>query len=204
MIRVLLVVLGLALATAYAAYGQPTPRGVFLRSLVVPGWGHHHADPGNWTRGQVHLAADIALIGAYFGYDRRADRLRTNLVTHARQYAGIDLAGRGRALTLAVANHSDLAAHNDFMDRSRNWDRLIEDVPQNRWQWSSEDRRNAFVRLDNDRQAAKDQLPALASLMVANRIFAAIGAIRGLERTRLTAGMDVDTGTPLLQARITF
>jgi len=44
--------------TAVAQPSIPTPGGVFLRSLLVPGWGH--AAIGSYTRGGVYFAARVA------------------------------------------------------------------------------------------------------------------------------------------------
>ena len=31
---------------------EKSPRDAFLRSLVLPGWGHHYIDKTDWKRGQ--------------------------------------------------------------------------------------------------------------------------------------------------------
>src|SRR5690554_4672041 len=46
---------------------SPEPRGAFLRSLALPGWGHYYADNENWNRGKVHLSADILLMAGFAG-----------------------------------------------------------------------------------------------------------------------------------------
>lgn len=47
-----------AAVAADSSSGLPTPRGVFVRSLIVPGWGHFAM--GSYTRGGVYLAIRAA------------------------------------------------------------------------------------------------------------------------------------------------
>lgn len=189
---------------AYGAtlHGQADPGGAFLRSLAVPGWGHHAVDPQNWTAGKRHLAADVVLIAAYFGYEAQAERLGRSLTAQARSYAGFDLAGRSRGLRIALADYDNLAAYNDAMERSRNWDRILPDTPENRWQWSDEDARRRFIGLINDEDAATNRLPAIAAMLVANRVFAGIGAYRRAQSVSLSGAYTA--GAPTLSLRIDF
>ena len=63
--RKALVVLVLAsgLVVPEAAAQQPTARGAFFRSLVLPGWGHQYAHGGSWGRsGSAHALADVSLL----------------------------------------------------------------------------------------------------------------------------------------------
>lgn len=188
--------------SAAVASAQPDPGGALLRSLVVPGWGHHAIDPGNWNAGKAHLAADIVLIAAYFGYDARAADLKRSLNTHANLYAGTSLSGRSRAYLIALADYDNLEAYNDAMERSRNWDRILPDTPQNHWQWRDHDARKRFVGLINDEDAARNRLPAITAMIVANRIFAGVGAYRRAREVSLTTGMVY--GQPTLHLRIGF
>ncbi len=155
---------------------RSSPRGAFLRSLVLPGWGHHYLDKTDWRRGQYHMAADAVMILSYVGIRVRNNQLENDLETFARAYAGIDLSGRNRELFLAVANFDNLDEYNDFQLISRNWDNLITDNADNRWNWIDDDDRFRFQdkreRIDNN----KNQLPALVTLMVANRIISGISA----------------------------
>jgi hypothetical protein len=188
--------------TATSIHAQTDPAGAFLRSLVVPGWGHHSISPDDWSAGKRHLAADVMLVAAYFGFDAHADRLGRSLNAHARSYAGFDLQGRSRSFRIALADYDNLAAYNDVMERTRNWDRILPDTPDNRWQWSDEDARRRFIGLINDEDAAVNRLPAIAAMMVANRVFAGIGAYRRAQSVSLSGAYR--SGAPTLSLRIEF
>ncbi len=154
----------------------PVPGQALLRSFVLPGWGQHYVNPNDWNRGKVHLGADIALLGSYFGFRMNANRLENNLYTFARSKAGVDISGRGRAFLLNVSAHNSLQDYNDFQERSRNWDQILPVTPQNTWNWSSEADRLAFIDLDNRAASNRQQLPAIVSLMIVNRVVSGIHA----------------------------
>lgn len=179
-LRSLLITL-FALLFVYApvvAQSQPDPRVSFLRSLVVPGWGHYYNDNNNWARGQVHLGADLVLIGSYFGLSIRARNLEDQFSTYAQLRAGVSIDERSRAFKLALGQYDNLSDYNDFQLRSRNWDQLLADNPENRWQWSDAEDRQRYRDLRESSDKARNQLPAISALLVVNRVVSAISAYR--------------------------
>jgi len=153
-----------------------SPGGALLRSFIVPGWGHYYIDNDNWNRGRVHLLSDVILIGSYLGLNLNAKRLESNLYSFAKQHAGVDLKGKGRGYLLNVAEFSSIHKYNEFQERSRNWDQLYEITADNSWSWNSEEKRLSFLKLDNRIQNNRQQLPAIISLLVVNRIISGISA----------------------------
>lgn len=171
------------------AQSQPDPRGSFLRSLAVPGWGHYYNDSDDWTRGQFHLGADLVLIGSYFGLSARAGNIEDQFTTFAQHKAGVSIKDRSRAFQLALGQYHNLKEYNDFQLRSRNWDQVLPDNQENRWQWNSSDDRERYRDLRESSDKARNQLPAISALLVVNRVVSAISAYR---RARdLPAGPDL-------------
>lgn len=154
----------------------PTPRGAFLRSLVVPGWGHLYADSQDWTRGKYHLATDVTLVLSYFGAKNRASMFSSNLNTLAQSKAGNTLVGKNRDYELALANFDNIDEYNDFQLRSRNWERVYTKNVGFDWSWESSEDRFAFQRTRERVSSAENQLPGLLTLMVANRLLSGINA----------------------------
>ncbi|MDZ7692760.1 MAG: hypothetical protein U5K69_16815 [Balneolaceae bacterium] len=154
----------------------PDPKIAFLKSLAVPGWGHHYADKSNWTRGQYHLAAEAALIISYAGLRWHAQNLQHNWYTYAQTSAGVNIKDRERGFRLAVGDFENLEAYNSYQERTRNWNMLYEENPQNRWSWRDETARNKYQNLRERFEHIDQQLPALISLMVVNRIVSAVSA----------------------------
>lgn len=162
--------------TILAQSGQPDPKGAFLRSLAMPGWGHFYTGEQNRNRGLAHLGAEAVLIGSYLGLNIRGNRLENDYLTLSKLRAGVDLDGRSRSFRIAVGDFDSLADYNDYQLRTRNWDRLFEDTPENRWEWDSSDNRLRFRDLRQSRDRVRNQLPALAGLMVVNRVISAISS----------------------------
>lgn len=180
-----------------------SPVGALLRSFVLPGWGHYYADSKNWNRGLIHLGADLALIGAYTGYSLSANRLEKNLTTFANQHAGVDLKSRSRDFLLSVAEFKSLDEYNDYQLRSRNWDKIYEPSPNNYWSWDSDQNRRSFVQMDTKVQDHRQQLPAVVSLMVVNRVISGIHAFtkaRGIHNNAGAMSFTIPTSGKGLQA----
>lgn len=154
----------------------PSPRGAFLRSLVMPGWGHLYIDNTDWTRGQIHMGAEAAMILTYAGLKVRTNYLEGNLETFAMSNANANLGGRGRDYFLAVANFDNLDEYNDYQLRARNWDGILADVPENRWNWSSDEDRFRYQDMRERIDRNNNQFPALLTLMVANRVVSGLSA----------------------------
>ena len=154
----------------------PSPRKALLLSFVVPGLGHNYVDNENWTRGKIHLGSEIALLAGYFGLSARTNRLDNNLNTLAKSKAGVSISDRSREFELAVANFDNLAEYNDFQLRTRRWQNLLPDTPENRWNWKSDNDRFEFQDTRDRIANSENQLPTLITLMVANRLFSGINA----------------------------
>jgi len=154
----------------------PNPKMALLISFVAPGLGHQYVDSDNWTRGKIHLATDIALIAGYFGLNARANRLGENLNTLARSKAGVSIINRDREFELAISNYNNLAEYNDFQLRSRRWQNILPNTPENNWNWESNEARLQFQDTRDRISNSENQLPTLLSLMVVNRVLSGINA----------------------------
>jgi hypothetical protein len=162
----------------------PDPKVSFLKSMVLPGWGHYYVDESNWTRGQYHIAAEVGLILSYIGLSVHTNNLRQNWFSYGRQEAGVPIEGRSRSFQLAVGDFNSLEAYNDYQLRSRNWDQLFADTPENRWNWQNGEDRNQYNHLRRRFETIDNQLPALFALMVMNRIISAISAYNRASKQR--------------------
>ncbi|MEQ9265015.1 MAG: hypothetical protein RLN81_07335 [Balneolaceae bacterium] len=159
-----------------ASKDLPSPRGAFLRSMVLPGWGHQYIDKTDWKRGQYHMAADAVMILSYLGLRSRVNYLEGNLETFALSKANADLSGRNREFFLAIANFDNLDEYNDFQLRTRNWNNLLSDTPENQWNWTVDGDRLEYQDMRERIDKNKNQLPALVTLMVANRVISGLNA----------------------------
>lgn len=212
----------LSLNTDDSAWVQPnetdqSPAGAFLRSMLLPGWGHIYAGDSHKNRGYIHTGTDLVLLGSIFGFRFRANRLEDDYITFANLNAGVDLSSRNRTFQLAVGDFDSLDEYNDYQLRTRNWNRLIEDNPENRWLWNSSDERNRFRDLRSEVDNIRNQLPAIAGLMVLNRIVSGISSYNRVKRevedqsmnlsfipVRTETGFSAVTEITGVQAQLTF
>ena len=155
---------------------QPDPKIAFLKSLAVPGWGHHHVNKSSWMRGKYHLAADAALLLSYIGLSVHANNVEQNWFSYGQLEAGVSIKGRSREFQLAVGDFSSLEAYNDYQLRSRNWNQLFENRPENQWEWGSTTERSRYNSLRSNFEQIDQQLPALLGMMLVNRVISGISA----------------------------
>jgi hypothetical protein len=155
---------------------SPSPRGAFLRSLVVPGWGHYYAENDNWNRGKYHLAGEVVLVLSYFGLDARANYLENDYYTFASAKANTNLEGKSRQFILAVGNYNNLAAYNDAQLRTRNWDQVFPETQEFNWNWESSELRFQYQDARERVERSRSQLPTLVALMVVNRLVSGLSA----------------------------
>lgn len=186
---------------------NPSQWGALLRSLAVPGWGHHYVDSGNWRRGQYHLAAEVVLVTAWLGIYRQSYVVEKNMYTHARAYSGVDIQALDRAYELAVGRHSSMDDYLDYLERSRNWDQLDDfpDSPEYRWEWESEELRSEYLDMRSRRNNLDQQLPTLMVFMVANRVLSGISAYsraRSLPGSSVSLAMTPGPDFDGIQARV--
>jgi hypothetical protein len=175
------------------SYHPKNPAAALRRSFLLPGWGEYYANPVQWTRGQWHMALDVSLILSYVGIRYRGSFLEDELVTFAQSNAGIDLMGRDREVYLAVSNHDNLALYNDYQLRTRNWNKRLEEIPENEWNWESSSSRSQFNDMRERVDKNNNQLPALVTLMVVNRVISGIHAF-GLVRDANKMGFQAHLG----------
>jgi len=152
------------------------PGMAFLRSAVLPGWGHHYVQPESWRRGKYHMIAEGILLATYFGFDIRSSYMDDRLTTIANASADADLNAHGRSYELAVGNYNNLAEYNEAQLQQRNWNQLFPDSPEYVWNWKSEAKRDSYQDIRDSRDRLERQLPGLLSLMVVNRIISGISA----------------------------
>lgn len=155
---------------------RPSPRGAFLRSLVVPGWGHYYVDNENWNRGKYHLAGEVVLVLSYFGLNARANYLETDYATLALSKAGADLSGKSREYIIAVGNYNTLSEYNNAQLRTRNWNRLFPETEDYQWNWENSDFRFQYQDTRERVDRSRGQLPTLVALMVSNRLLSGLSA----------------------------
>jgi hypothetical protein len=183
---IIIITLGITISGQYYVQAQSNdaasqirkhnPKVAFLKSIVLPGWGHYYVNKHHWNRGKYHMAADALLIISYIGLRSYTDHLHNNMFTYAQTYSGTDIRNRDRSFQLNVGEFNSRDAYNQFQERARNWGELYPDTQQYYWKWKTEQDRLRYLDMKNSYDRTHQQLPTLITLMVANRLISGLSA----------------------------
>lgn len=190
----LLILLTLAAMAASAGaqpLDQPAPpaaekslRKAFGLSLLVPGLGHRYAHDGHWSRGATFFAAaEASLWLGILGSAWQRDYLIDSYETLAASRADAAIAGKSRRFFLNLATYRSSDEYLEAQLRNRNWDDLdYVDDPAFRWQWATEEDFATFRDRREQAESVRRRQSLLATMLVANRLLAALTAVRAVNR----------------------
>lgn len=156
----------------------------FALSLVLPGLGHHYVHGGNWDGwATVFALADAGLWTSLAGSEWRRDHLEGNYETLAATSAGADIEDKGRDFFLNLASFHSSDEYLATQLRNRNWRNLdVITAPSNQWMWSSEGDFLRFRDMREDAESLRRRRSFIITTLIANRLIAGIGALRGARR----------------------
>ena len=181
-------------------------------SLLLPGLGHRYAHDGSWRGAASFFAlADVTfwlgLFGADWRHGQAIESYRTLATTRAN--AQLDDKDRRFFLNLGLFRSSD-----EFLEvqlRNRAWDQVnyVSD-PAFQWEWASEADLQEYRQLRDDADGWSRNRTLFISMLAANRLFAALTALRAARKAN-AAAPDVslslappppDANAPVLNLRV--
>ena len=177
----------LVLAVPMATYAQNTsPRSqqrAFVRSLLVPGWGHRYAH-GDWDGAATGFL--LAEVGFWTGVGVASWQRGAAIDSYealARTEAGADLEGKDRRFFIELATYASSDAYLEAQLRNRAWDDLgyVSD-PAFQWAWTSEDALLRYRELRDESDALGNRRTLFIAALVGNRLVAALTSIRAANR----------------------
>jgi hypothetical protein len=171
-----LLIAGLICLVAWPAAGEtPTARGVFWRSLLIPGWGQRYA--GRTTSATCFLTAELALWGGYFVLRRIEDVREDNFRAHAAEHARARTAGKDDEYFDDLGFYDSVLQHNLFARYEDGPDaELYPEGQEFFWEWDRETSRLRYRELHNSSRRAERRALYTTGLVVANHLLAAIHA----------------------------
>lgn len=172
----------------------PSPGRAFVMSLVLPGWGHRHANGGSWGGGGTFFAlTDAVLWTGLAGTVWRRNHVISSYETLAVTGAGADLEGRDRLFALHMASYRSSDEFREVSLRNRAWQDLAYlDDPAYWWSWGTEADFLRFRDLREESESLGRRRTALIATLVANRLisgFLAARAARNGGQERLAVGL---------------
>ena len=191
---------------------QKSPGKAAALSLLLPGLGHRYAHNGSWRGAASWFAlADVSMWLGLFGADWRHGQAVESYRTLATTRANAQLEGKNRRffLNLGLFRSSD-----EFLEvhlRNRAWDQVnyVSD-PAFQWQWASEEDLQEYRELRDDADGWSRSRTLFISTLVANRLLAALTALRAARKAN-DAAPDVslslsppppDTNAPVLHLSV--
>ena len=213
-----LLVLSIILLGSSKSYAQvdqgPSAKGAFLRSMVLPGWGHKYANQGEWNSGsKFHTGLEAVLWTGLVNSIRGESQIIEAYESFAASKAGVSLDGKNRAFVLNVANYSSDEAYREALLRNRAWD-VVDSTndPEFDWEWDSEEDRSEFRQLREDADALDRRQTFVIVSLLGNRLVSGFNALRKARKqkrsfsARLTPIYDGTSAKPriYLSASITL
>lgn len=186
-------------------FAHKSPGKAAALSLLLPGLGHRYAHDGNWRGAASFFAvADVSFWLGLIGADWRHGQVVQSYRTLATTRADALLADKNRRffLNLGLFRSSD-----EFLEtqlRNRAWDQVdyVSD-PAFQWQWASEEDFQEYRRLRDDADGWSRSRTLFISTLVANRLLAALTALRAARRANAaTPDVSLSLAPPPLDAAI--
>ncbi|MGI9175562.1 MAG: hypothetical protein ACR2GR_09625 [Rhodothermales bacterium] len=153
-------------------------------SLLVPGLGHRYVHNGSW-RGAASLFAltDAGLWLGLVGTEWRRGQTVASYETLAASRAGAAVQDKPRSFFLNLAAYRSSEAYLEAQLRRRAWNNLdYVEARSFQWDWQSEADFQQFRDLRSDAESLRRRRPFLVSVLVGNRLIAALTAIRAARR----------------------
>lgn len=164
--------------------GLPSRGGVFLRSLLVPGWGESvvaRARPELGRPGRTPFLVDVGLAVAVAGFARYGTVKRDEYQAYAQRVAGAGPHGDGSDFWVDLSNHASMEAYNEALLRSGRTTGRYE-APADYWAWPSTAQRARYRDLRAMSEDAYSRALAVGGAMVVNRLLSSVRANRLLRK----------------------
>ena len=165
---------------AQAPRPGPRPAGLFVRSLVVPGWGQAvlaRSRPELKGKGKAGFWLDVGLATGAWALLRHSRIKEVEYQAYAMQVAGARRHGDGSDYWVAVSNHASREAYNQAMLESNNWnDRYLD--PADDWSWPGQAEQNRYRDLRAVSEKALSQSLAVGGALFINHVLSAAQTLR--------------------------
>ena len=163
----------LAASPAKASRSDPSPRGAFLRSLLVPGWGQLAV--GTPKRAAVFAIIEGALWMGTAGFYTMRGIYGDDYRACAASVAGANVEGKGSQYFNDLAFYDTRAQHNQTAAVYDESDPELYGVEDD-WQWPSTSDRQRYRSRLNDWKTMKQRMAYAVGLIALNHLASAIDA----------------------------
>ncbi len=189
---------------------RKSPGKAVALSLLLPGLGHRYAHDGSW-RGSASFFAltDVSFWLGLFGAEWQQSQVVQSYRTLATTRASAQLDGKNRRFFLNLGLFRSSDEFREVQLRNRAWDQVdyVSD-PAFQWQWASEADLQDYRQLRDDADGWSRRQTLFISMLVANRLLAALTALRAARNANAPdvslslAPPPPDTNVPVLNLSV--
>ncbi len=182
-IPIILAIAMLACPLAAAAQTpQKNPKAAAVLSLLVPGIGELYA--GGPRSGRFFLFTEASLWAGLILFDHLETSRRENFTSFAAAHAGLASGGKSDTFLEEVTSYESIYARNahERFIRGENAD-LLEESPENLWEWDDHASRSEFRRLRRKGNSARQKGLLFVGGLLFNRFASAINAAHLARKT---------------------
>ncbi len=159
--------------------------GVFLNSLLIPGWGQ--LKMGRKKAGYAFLAAEAILIGSVIFTKKYGAWLEDDYKTFAAQHASIG-DDADHQYYIDIGNWMDRQSYNEQRLRDRDFEAVYTDQNSD-WQWDNDGNRRTFKNIRVKSDYYKQASVMLVGGILINHFVSAVEAGRSESRQKATASV---------------
>ena len=150
-------------------------RAVFLKSLLLPGWGQHQLSAKKARRN--FLLSEAVLLGSTIGFSVYRDWLQEDYIAFAASHAGVDPQGKDAVYWADIGDYLSIYEYNESWLRRRRLTELRDPNGGEFWQWDALENAQQYrsMRVDADKAKTWSQF-AIAGL-ITNHVVSALHAL---------------------------
>ena len=148
---------------------------VFLKSLIIPGWGQKSL--GAKVSARNFFVTEVLLLGSAFGLNAYSKWLKSDMQAFAAHHAGVQNAAvKDDKYWVDIGNFNTIDLYNEEKLRQRYTPFLRARDGDEFWSWDSETNRREFeqLRIKKDRMAERSSF--LVAAIISNHVISALHA----------------------------
>lgn len=148
---------------------------VFLKSLLLPGWGQQQLAAKKAKRN--FILSEALLLGSTIGFRVYRNWLQDDYIAFAASHAGVDPAGKDAVFWADIGDYLSIYEYNDSWLRRRSLTNLRDPAGGEFWQWDALHNAQKYrdMRISADRAKTWSQF-AIAGL-ITNHVVSALHAL---------------------------
>ncbi|MCA9734764.1 MAG: hypothetical protein H6696_06315 [Deferribacteres bacterium] len=163
--------------TVFQIENREAPAGgtVFLKSLLIPGWGQASLGANHAKRN--FLISEALLLGSAIGFSTYRSWVQDDYIAYASSHAQVDPSGKDGIYWADIGDYLSIYEYNEAWLRRRSLDDLRDPQSNDFWEWDNLENAQKYraMRIDADKAKTWSQF-AIAGV-ITNHVVSALHAL---------------------------